>query len=375
MWSSSQSNFRTEVRLVPLDTSARKGREVTRSCRSRQLLSKLEEPAASAPPRPPATALGSGLARGVLVVIVVLCTTAGSANASFPGRNGRIAYDLDGSDRYARGPSSMRAVSPRTRTIQVLHDCPRRSGGPEPVCAVGGPRYSPDGSRIAFGKTFIAYPPGQAWQHQSGIGIAASNGSQFEFHPTEPTPQFPTLSWSPGGDQFLLERAVAPLTLSISSLDGSELRRLTFPGIAGARADWSSTGRIVFQGRLDSDTCPACVDLFVTSIGGTPRRLTYRGGESASWSPHAGKIAFVRRARPGGQGDIYIVRQNGRGLRRLTRRGGDGPAWSPDGKQIAFVRDGDMYVIRTDGTRKRRLVDQEPGDGVISLDWQPRPRR
>lgn len=132
----------------------------------------------------------------------------------------------------------------------------------------------------------------------------------------------------------------------------------------------------MFSGRLDSDPCPNCYDLFVTSVGGTPRRLTYRGGESPSWSPHATKIAFVRRARPELQGgDIYIVRQNGRGLRRLTRRGGGAPAWSPDGKQIAFQRDGDIYVIRTDGTHKRRLVDQEPDDGGISLDWQPRPRR
>ena len=84
---------------------------------------------------------------------------------------------------------------------------------------------------------------------------------------------------------------------------------------------------------------------------------------------------IARRARPELQGDIYIVRKNGRGLRRLTRRGGEAPAWSPDGKQIAFLRDGDIYVIRTNGTRRRRLVDHEPGGGVISLDWQPRPRR
>ena len=329
---------------------------MTRPCRSRRLPSKLEEPAATAPLPPSATALNSGLACSALVVFVVLCTAAGPAYASFPGSNGRIAYDLDASDRYARGPSSIRAVNPRTRKIQGLQDCPRRSVRPEPVCAVGGPRYSPDGSRIAFGKTSIAYPPGQAWQYQAGIGIAAADGSQLEFHTTGPSPQFPPLSWSPGGDQFLLERAVSPLTLSISSLNGSELRRLSFPGIAGARADWSSTGRIVFQGRLDSDPCGACVDLFVASAGGTPRRLTFRGGESPSWSPYAGKIVFVRRARRERQGNIYIVRQNGRGLRRLTRRGAEAPVWSPDGKQIAFVRNNDIYVIRTDGGEPRSLT-------------------
>ena len=310
---------------------------------------------------------------GALVAVVVLCTTAGSAWASFPGRNGRIAYAVDTSDRYARGTSSIATVDPRTRAVRVLHDCPRRSGGPEPICGVGGPRYSPDGSRIAFGKTFIAYPPGEGWQYQSGIAIAAADGSGLEFHPTGSSPQFPTFSWSPAGDQFLLEGPFTPLTLSIASLEGNELRRLTFPGLAGARADWSSTGQIVFQGRLDSDSCGggACSGLFVTSVGGAPRRLTYRGGESPSWSPHATKIAFVRYDQHRDHGDIYVVRQNGRGLRRLTRRGGVDPEWSPDGKQIAFQREGAIYVIGTDGRGKRRLVDA----AGTSLDWQPRPRR
>lgn len=339
----------------------------------RRLGSNFKEPAATQRPRSPT--LRRGVARGFLVVFVVLCTPAGPAYASFPGRNGQIAYDLDASDRYARGPSSIRAVNPRTRKIQVLQACPRRAGGPEPVCAVGGPRYSRDGSTIAFGKTFIAYPPGQAPEHRSGIGIAAANGSRLEFHTTGLTPQFPTLAWSPLGNQLLLERAVSPLTLSITSLDGSELRRLSFAGIAGANADWSSTGRIVFQGRLDSDPCTACVDLFMASVGGTPRRLTFRGGESPSWSPHARKIAFVRRTQRERQGNIYIMRQNGGGLRRLTRRGADAPVWSPNGKQIAFLRNNDIYVIRTDGRHKRRLVNHQPGDDAMSLDWQPRPRR
>ena len=64
----------------------------------------------------------------------------------------------------------------------------------------------------------------------------------------------------------------------------------------------------------------------------------------------------MRRTRAEREGNIYIVRQNGRGLRRLTRRGADAPAWSHDGKQIAFMRNNDIYVIHTDGTRKRRLV-------------------
>jgi WD40-like Beta Propeller Repeat len=76
----------------------------------------------------------------------------------------------------------------------------------------------------------------------------------------------------------------------------------------------------------------------VTRLGGKPRRLTYRGGSSPSWSPHGTKLAFVRaRSRRGVvRRDIYVVRRDGRGLGRLTRRGGDSPSWSPDGRWIAF---------------------------------------
>ena len=121
------------------------------------------------------------------------------------------------------------------------------------------------------------------------------------------------------------------------------------------------------------------------SPGGTPRRLTRRGGSAPSWSPHGTKLAFSRldleRTRRGVyRDDVYIVGRNGRGLRRLTRRGGYNPAWSPDGKWIAFTRDGDLYMVSTNGRRLRRLVDaptRDPldwrGGYVASLDWQALP--
>ena len=122
----------------------------------------------------------------------------------------------------------------------------------------------------------------------------------------------------------------------------------------------------------------------MTRLGGTPRRLTHRGGLSPSWSPHGTKLAFVRlsRSEPRGddRGDVYLVRRDGSGLRRLTRRGGYSPAWSPDGRWIAFIRDGDLYLVRTTGRRPRRLVDELGPDGyglgpqVTSVDWQALPR-
>lgn len=132
--------------------------------------------------------------------------------------------------------------------------------------------------------------------------------------------------------------------------------------------------------RRDLNCLSQCPNVFVTRLGGTPRQLTYRGGQSPSWSPHGTKLAFVRQSRNGL--DVYLVGRDGRGLRRLTLRGGYSPAWSPDGKWIAFIRDNDLYVVRTNGRGLQRLVnapyvDEVYGLGpqVTSIDWQALPRR
>jgi TolB protein len=194
------------------------------------------------------------------------------------------------------------------------------------------------------------------------------------------------LAWSPAGDRFLLDHHVPggasdAGAIFLASLDGTELRQVT-PQYTGA-PDWSSTGRIAFA-RFKPTCRLVCDNIFVTRLGGTPRRLTHRGGLSPSWSPHGTKLAFVRSVRRGGDNDprdVYLVRRDGSGLRRLTRRGGYSPAWSPDGRWIAFIRDGDIYVVRTTGRRLRRLVDELGpdetyglGPQVVSIDWQALPR-
>jgi hypothetical protein len=72
-----------------------------------------------------------------------------------------------------------------------------------------------------------------------------------------------------------------------------------------------------------------------------------------------------------------MVRVDGSGLRKLTR--GRWATWSPNGRRIAFLRRGDLFTIRVDGTRVRRLTNLRRGDfagdvvGASSLDWQPLP--
>src|SRR5215207_4938228 len=96
------------------------------------------------------------------------------------------------------------------------------------------------------------------------------------------------LAWSPAGDRLLLERqapggAPGASAIFLASLDGTELRQVT-PQWTGA-PDWSSTGRIAFV-RSDPRCAYGCPNIFLTRLGGKPRRLTHRAGLSPSWSPH-----------------------------------------------------------------------------------------
>jgi dipeptidyl aminopeptidase/acylaminoacyl peptidase len=323
-----------------------------------------------------------------IAVLVALCAAAGPAWATFPGGNGAIVYKWVGESAYRAGPtaSSVRTVDPVSGIVRVLRDCPLRFGTPSYTgytdCSVAYPRYSPDGQAIAF--TTVKTTPdftGAPWQHDPGLATMASDGAGVQEHRTQLT--YSGAAWAPAGDRLLLSRELQapgypkPTALFLATLDGTELNQVA-PAWSWD-ADWSTKGQIAYVRDRNADPAcrRSCQEIFITRLGGTPRRLTYRGGLGPSWSPHGTKLAFVRSS-SSGQAGIYAVRRDGSGLHRLTRRGGD-PAWSPDGKWIAFVRYGDLYVIRTNGRGLRRLVDS-PYSGldcpcVGPVDWQALPRR
>jgi dipeptidyl aminopeptidase/acylaminoacyl peptidase len=320
------------------------------------------------------TGPGRGLA--FLLVPAFVCAVAAPASASFPGRNGTIVYAWTGESAYRAGPTatSVRTVDPGSGHVRVLRDCPLRTDALRTVftdCSVGSPRYSPDGRRVAFPSSRAGLE-GTTVRVQPSLGTMASDGTGFEERAIADG-QWRALAWSPTADRLLVERlpgsgGPAGAGIFLASLGGAELRRVAPP--AAATPDWAATGPIAFARR----------DIYVTRLGGAPRRLTRRGGLSPSWSPDGRQLAFIRER--AGRPNVYVVRRKGGGLRRLTRRGGYAPCWSPDGRWIAFIRAGDVYVVRSKGGGRRRLVNAPSrdsfdlrGEFATSLDWQPVLRR
>jgi Tol biopolymer transport system component len=84
------------------------------------------------------------------------------------------------------------------------------------------------------------------------------------------------------------------------------------------------------------------------------------GDDSPSWSPSGNEIAYASFQH--GRGDIYVMRPDGSDKRRLTSDPAydDIPMFSPDGKRIAFVsnRSGSLqiWVMNADGSDQHQLT-------------------
>lgn len=98
-----------------------------------------------------------------------------------------------------------------------------------------------------------------------------------------------------------------------------------------------------------------------------------------AFSPNGNRIAFVSDVEGGT--DIFVMRADGTRVRRLTEEGRDStPSWSPNGKRIVFASDRlggilnfDIFTMRADGTRQRRLTSNDALDSSPS--WSPDGKR
>jgi dipeptidyl aminopeptidase/acylaminoacyl peptidase len=216
---------------------------------------------------------------------------------------------------------------------------------------------------------------------EHGISVAPLGGGAWAgpYGPScaegdpDPCPLRP--AWSADGRRLAFD--LEGRRLGVMDADGSNVRILSFPGVAAARPAWSPDGtRLVFQGRAGG-----VLRLYVAAADGSGLRRLTRGAQPA-WSAR-GVIAFVRGGR------LYRIRPDGRGLRRLTGAPASEPDWSPDSRQLVFVRRGRAFRMALGGrprrvTRRRangpvwtpdgRWIVFDRGDGGYRAIYRIRPR-
>ena len=196
-------------------------------------------------------------------------------------------------------------------------------------------------------------------------------------------------AWSPDGSRIAFGRSGDIWTMSPF---GDDEVRLTDNESGESGAAWSPDGtRLLFVRAVGPSGVPGGHLYEMPSAGGTPRRFRIDGRFSdPAWSPDGRRIALVRYRIYKDDGwktsesDLYVMRRNGTGLKNLTPgqdrwglRTGHAPDWSRDGRRIAFASGGDgcgfVYVIRPNGEGQRQVTPDECGDNSHETpSWSPR---
>lgn len=221
------------------------------------------------------------------------------------------------------------------------------------------PRWSPDGSRIAF----TCYPTSGTLLSAQICLYSMLTESLITWPRYRGTNSSP--SWSPDGTQIMFMSSMyGNPELFTADANGSHVRRVTHSIGASTSPSWNpKTGQQV---------------AFVSDRGGLPQLYTMdaQGGDvlkvplpdmgyviDPAWSPNGQLLAFSWR-RPNGNYDLYIMEIATHELVQLTRDAArnERPSWAPDGRHIVFesTRTGtrQIWSMLADGTAVRLLTTE-----------------
>ena len=283
-----------------------------------------------------------------------------AAKASFPGRDGLIAFTRTvGGER-----GQIHVVRPDGSGLRQLTH--RRRGA-------GAASWSPDGRRIAFGS--IAHGKVQIFVKRLG-------GRTRRITPAHAN--FGAPAWSPDGrwiaatsGHWAQGRESFRHTIVVLRADGRRLRTVYDGGAMSATSPaWSPDGRTIAFMHTDIGALGASPSIYVVpAAGGEARRITEDGAQDdPDWSPDGSLIAYSH-GDALGRDAVRIMRRDGSGDRLLVDDTTDSegwPAWAPSGGRVAFSRRGRIWTVAADGTALQQITDPPEFHSDWDPSWQPR---
>jgi Tol biopolymer transport system component len=242
------------------------------------------------------------------------------------------------------------------------------------------PRWSPDGTRIAF--------TGNRGDYFSHLYVMRADGRRQTRLSHEGNGAGSHV-WSPDGTRlaFVGYGALNSPSMIIVNADGSEAFRL--PG--GRSPVWSPDGRWI---AFESDRTGHFEVYLMNPDGSGVRQLTDTPASGGAWAVNPvwspdGKHLAAEVYLGNGRGNNYEIvgfALDSAALKYLTSDSADDrqPEWSPDGSRIAFLRGRDsngldpatsqLWVMNADGSGAIRLTTGNC-DGGLGFSWSPDSRR
>jgi dipeptidyl aminopeptidase/acylaminoacyl peptidase len=230
------------------------------------------------------------------------------------------------------------------------------------------PRWSPDGSRIAFVMSPRGHLPRYAGD--GAIYVMNANGSGIRRLTSGWRASWP--AWSPDGSRIVFVRNQGE-ELVVMDSDGSNQQVIARNRGYYQLPSWSPDGKtILYQSRPLRHRRREFTAVFTIRSDGTGERQLTRNSDyatSPAWSPDGSRIAYS-------SGGLWVMNADGSQSHRVTRCCADfAPAWSPDAGDLVFVRQEDgggarrLYVVQVATGSVRPLT---PGvRWASSPSWRP----